>query len=59
MTEIYEICFEMKNVLLPENYILNNEFCIFWYIVYWLLDSVYHFDRCASGLRAVFGFEHR
>ena len=59
MTEIYEICFEMKNVLLPENYVLNNVFCICWCIVYWLLDSVYHFDRFVSGLRAVFGFEHR
>ena len=59
MTEIYEICFEMKNVLLPENYVLNNVFCIFWCIVYWLFDSVHHFDRFVSGLRAGFGFEHR
>ena len=59
MTEKYEICFEIKNVLLPENYVLNNVFSIFWCIVYWLLDSVYHFDRFVYDLRAVFGFEHR
>ena len=41
MTEKYEICFEIKNVLLPENCVLNSVFSIFWCIVYWLLDSVY------------------
>ena len=58
MTEKYYICFEIKNVLLPKNYVLNV-FSIFWGIVYWLLDSVYHFDRFVYDLRAVFGFEHR
>ena len=28
-TEKYEICFEIKNVLLPELYVLNNVFSIF------------------------------
>ncbi len=28
MTEKYYICFEIKNVLLPENYVLNNVFSI-------------------------------
>ena len=42
MTEKYYIFFAIKNVLLPKNYVLNV-FSIFWGIVYWLLDSVYHF----------------
>ncbi len=61
-SKIYFICFiyfEIKIVLLPENYVLNNVFSIFWCIVYWLLDRLCHFDHFVYDLRAVFDFEHR